>query len=126
MSHEELSYEEALDRVLDKDPRYSREAYLFVQRALSFYRLRHAQGEETGHVKGPELLIGVRGLALEEFGPMARSVLASWGIRRGEDVGETVYNMIRVGLMSKTEDDRKEDFAGVMDFEDSLDSESCW
>ena len=121
-----LNLDAVLDAVTEKDPRYSRNAYLFVQRALNYYRERHGGHGEAGHLRGEELLCGVRQLAITEFGPMARMVLNSWGLRRGEDVGEIVYNLIEVGLMTKTREDRKEAFHGVMAFDDSLDTEATW
>ncbi len=119
-------YETALDRVLESDPRYDRAAYLFVQAALDFFQRRHREGRRGLHVSGAEVLEGIRELAIAEYGPMARSVLNSWGILRGEDVGEVVYNLIGVGLMAKTDEDRKEDFAGVMAFDESLDRDTSW
>ena len=115
-----------LDGVIERDPRYAREAYLFVQRALHYYRERYGGGGEGGHIAGAELLRGVRELGVEEFGPMARVVLNHWGVRAGEDVGEIVYNLIDVGLMKKTAEDKKEDFSGIMRFDESLDSEAHW
>jgi uncharacterized repeat protein (TIGR04138 family) len=115
-----------LDSVLEKDSRYARDAYYFVQRALHHYRERHRAGKEGGHIRGEELLEGVRELGVEEFGPMARLVFHNWGLKRGEDVGEMVYNMIDAGLMSKTSEDTREDFAVGMEFGAGLDDESCW
>jgi len=126
MSDDAMDYDLVMDGVLERDTRYARPAYLFVQRALHFYREKHSQGSGAGHIKGQEVLSGVRELALEEFGPMARTVLNDWGLVAGEDVGEIVYNLIDAGLMSKTEQDRKEDFAGVMKFDESLDGEAAW
>lgn len=123
---DDLDYDAVMDGVLERDRRYARPAYLFVQRALHYYREKHGSGAGSPHLKGQELLFGVRELALEEFGPMARTVLNDWGVAAGEDVGEIVYNLIEAGLMSKTEEDRKEDFAGVMKFDESLDGEAAW
>jgi uncharacterized repeat protein (TIGR04138 family) len=123
----ETDLEDLLDRILASDPRYRREAYLFTQRALQYYRDQHGdEDRESPHISGGELLVGVRQLAILEFGPMARLVLASWGVRRGEDVGEIVYNLIGTGLMSKTAEDSKEDFAGIMNFDESMDRDSSW
>jgi len=121
-----FNYEAALDAVVESDGRYDRNAYFFVQKALHFYREKHGGEGESGHIKGQNLLIGVRELALDEFGPMARSVLNSWGLGAGEDVGEIVYNLIEAGLMSKTEEDSRADFAGVMKFDEGLDAEAAW
>lgn len=121
-----FNYETALDSVIETDGRYDRHAYFFVQKALHFYREKYGGEGEAGHIKGQHVLAGVRELALDEFGPMARSVLNSWGLIKGEDVGEIVYNLIEAGLMSKTEEDSREDFAGVMKFDESLDTEANW
>jgi uncharacterized repeat protein (TIGR04138 family) len=126
MSEEPIDYETILDGVIEQDPRYAREAYLFVQQALYFYREKYGGSGEGGHIRGAQLLQGVRELGLSQFGPMARTVLNHWGLREGEDVGEIVYNMIDAGLMRKTEDDRKNDFSGIMKFDESLDSEAGW
>jgi uncharacterized repeat protein (TIGR04138 family) len=126
MSEHEEDYEQALDRVLRKDQRYSREAYMFIQAALNYFQRRHRQGRIREHVSGPELLKGIREYAILEYGPLARSVLNHWGIERGEDVGEMVYNLIGVGLMAKTPEDRREDFDGVMAFDETMDQETSW
>jgi uncharacterized repeat protein (TIGR04138 family) len=126
MSEKPIDYEAILDGILERDPRYAREAYLFVQQALYFYREKYGGSREGGHLRGSEVLQGVRELGLSQFGPMARTVLNHWGVKAGEDVGEIVYNMIEVGLMRKTEDDEKGDFAGIMKFDESLDREAGW
>ncbi len=121
-----FNYETALDSVIETDGRYDRHAYFFVQRALHFYREKYGGEGEAGHIKGQHVLAGVRELALGEFGPLARSVLNAWGLIEGEDVGEIVYNLIEAGLMSKTEEDSRADFAGVMKFDEGLDTEAAW
>ncbi len=126
MSEPAFEFESLLDVVLAEDPRYPREAYLFVERGLQYHRERHGRGGSGQHVTGPQVLVGVRELAIDEFGPMARTVFQAWNLKDGADVGEIVYNLIRVGLMSKTDDDRKEDFLGVMAFDESLDMDSTW
>ena len=72
------------------------------------------------HVTGQELLEGVREYALEQFGPMAHTVLTSWGLERCEDFGEIVFNLIEYGVFSKNEDDTKEDFTAIYDFEEAF------
>ena len=51
---------------------------------------------------------------------MARLVLADWGIRSTGDFGEIVWNFIKIGTMSKSPNDRREDFDDVFDFETAL------
>jgi uncharacterized repeat protein (TIGR04138 family) len=102
-----------------KDPRYAAEAYHFVFEALDYTLKRRGGGRK--HVTGPEIMEGMRLLALETFGYLARSVLESWGIRRTDDVGEVVFRLIQVDLLQKTADDKKEDFVGLYDFAEAFD-----
>jgi len=73
------------------------------------------------HVTGRELLEGARRYALERYGPMARTVLEHWGIRRCEDVGEVVFNLVDNGLLNRTEKDSRDDFKGGFDFKEAFD-----
>lgn len=107
------SPDEMLAEILRRDKRYTREAYAFVSEALSFTVERTGR---RGHVSGEELCHGLKDLALKQFGPLARTVLDAWGIRRTEDVGEVVFNMVDVGLLRKTAEDTRADFADVFDF----------
>jgi len=108
----------ALDELLERDPRYPAEAYAFVMEALSHTVNRVG---ERRHVTGRELLGGVRELALDSWGLMARHVLRSWGITRTDDFGEIVFNLVGAGLLSKTEEDRKQDFHAVYGFVEAFD-----
>ena len=51
---------------------------------------------------------------------MAKTVLNNWGIRSTGDIGEIVFNLIRIGQMRKTATDRREDFDDVFDFDTAL------
>ena len=114
-----LSFNEALTQILREDKRYDEQAYHFLREALDFTikLLAKPAGGPGRHVSGAELLDGVRQYALQEFGPMAKTVLNRWGLRRCEDVGEIVFNLVGKGVLGKTEQDRKEDFAGGYDFD---------
>jgi uncharacterized repeat protein (TIGR04138 family) len=72
------------------------------------------------HVTGQQLLDGIREFALTQYGPMARTVLNEWGIRRCEDFGDIVFNMVEQGLLSKTDQDSREDFKGGYDFDSAF------
>ena len=52
---------------------------------------------------------------------MARTVLRAWGVTRTEDFGEIVFNLVESGQLGKTDDDRREHFAGVFDFAEAFD-----
>ena len=51
---------------------------------------------------------------------MAKVVLNNWGVLSTSDFGEIVYNMIRIGLMRKSESDQREDFDNVFDFDEAF------
>jgi len=54
------------------------------------------------------------------FGPLAPTVFRSWRVRRTEDFGEIVFNLVERGLLGKTEKDAREDFAGGFDFDQAF------
>jgi uncharacterized repeat protein (TIGR04138 family) len=113
------SFDEALDLILKEDHRYAAEAYLFVRAGLDFTIKLYSKPDSgpARHVSGRELLEGLRQFALQEFGPMAFTVLKTWGVGRTDDFGEIVFNLVGKGVLGKTPDDRKEDFAGGYEFE---------
>jgi len=100
--------------ILQKDSRYKAQAYAFVLAALEVARI---QTGKSKHVTGVELLQGIKILAQKDFGIMAKTVLESWGIKTTDDIGEIVFNLIDIKLLSKTDEDKKEDFHNVFDFE---------
>ena len=119
---QEVSFEESLVKIQAKDPRYHREAYLFVRDGLDYTQkmiVKDAR-RRVRHVTGQELIAGIREFALQQFGPMAKTVLEDWGIHRCEDFGEIVFNMIEVGWLAKTSKDSRADFANGYDFDDAF------
>ena len=115
----QTDFHEALRKILEHDARYTPEAYLFLREALEFTitLLKKPEKGPARHVSGMELLDGIRQYALQEYGPLALRVLNQWGVRRSEDFGEVVFNLVEAGALGKTEEDRREDFAGGYDFE---------
>jgi uncharacterized repeat protein (TIGR04138 family) len=117
---QKIGFAEALDLIVARDPRYQRDAYVFLRDALDFTtkQQKKIKGATVRHVAGPELLEGVRAYALKEFGPMVITVFSSWGINRCEDIGHMVFNLIGAGIFGKTEEDSIEDFKNVYDFQE--------
>jgi len=118
----EATFEEGLALILTKDARYHRDVYLFLREALDFTQksIVKANRGELRHITGQELLAGIREFALAQFGPMAITVLDEWGVKRCEDFGDIVFNMVDIGLLAKTEKDSRDDFHGGYDFEDAF------
>lgn len=119
---QKLNFGESVDEIVIADGRYERDAYYFVREGLDF-TIKMLKKESRGagrHVSGQELLDGLRRFGLEEFGPMAKTVLTYWGVSQCEDFGEIVFHMVDKGILGKTEQDTPEDFKGGYDFEEAF------
>ncbi len=113
-----------IEALAERDGRYSRAAYLFVYDALqhTVEKLGKASmPREQRHVSGRDLIYGISEYALDQFGPLTLTVFDHWGIRETRDFGEIVFNLVNDNLMSKTDDDRIEDFTDVFEFDVELD-----
>jgi uncharacterized repeat protein (TIGR04138 family) len=119
---QEINFDEAVEQILARDSRYTREAYLFVREALDY--TQRLVGKETRgqirHVSGQELLDGIRQFALNQFGPMTVTVFEEWGVRNCRDFGEIVFNMVESSLLAKTEKDTRDDFQNGYDFTETF------
>ena len=113
----------SMEDVIRADGRYPLEAYAFLQEGLA-RAVREAYGEEPSeaqrHVTGRQLCLGLRDVARERWGMLARSVLAKWNIRATIDFGHMVYLLIEHQLMRKTDEDSLEDFRDVYDFDEAF------
>jgi uncharacterized repeat protein (TIGR04138 family) len=119
---QEINFDQAVELITAKDPRFARDAYVFVREALDFTQKLAGKEARGGvrHVSGQELLDGIRQFALQQFGPMAVTVLEEWGVKSCRDFGEIVFNMVEIGLLAKTERDSREDFQNGYDFTDAF------
>lgn len=122
---QDLDFAEIVDLIRKEDARFDKRAYFFVRQGLdqTVKNLKKTDSErvqKSPHVSGRELLEGLRAFALDQFGPLAKTVLESWGVRQCSDFGEIVFNLIEYKVFSKTETDRREDFADVYDFEEAF------
>ena len=77
--------EETLATLQERYPRFHRRAYVFLLDALHTVMARLS---EKRHISGEELVDSVRDLALQRFGPMAKTVLEHWGIHSTDDLGK--------------------------------------
>jgi uncharacterized repeat protein (TIGR04138 family) len=119
---QEVSFEEVLEKIVEKDRRYHRDAYIFVREALDHTQklvLKENKGQPR-HVSGQELLDGIRQYGLNQYGPMTITVLEEWGVKACADFGEIVFNMVESGLLAKTEKDTREDFETGYDFHEAF------
>ena len=105
-------FSEVVALICKEDPRFDRKAYEFVRLGLD-HTVKEIQKRDatrvgrSRHVSGPELLHGLRVYALDQFGPLTKTVLNAWGIHRCADFGEIVFNLIEYNMFSKTDQDRQ-------------------
>lgn len=127
-----LDPDHPIAELLRHDRRYHFDAYVFVFEALRYAQEKLGLGAETDvdpddpeqeterHVTGPQLCEAMRRYAHEQYGYLAKMVLNHWGITTTGDFGEIVFNLIEIGQMRKTADDRREDFDDVFDFDEAF------
>jgi uncharacterized repeat protein (TIGR04138 family) len=115
--------EPVMERLRKRYPCYHDTAYLFILRALHYTIERLG---EKRHISGRELAEGCRDLALDRYGPMARSVLEYWGIRSTRDFGEIVFALVELGILVKQDDDSLGDFDGIFCFAEAFEQNYPW
>lgn len=107
---------------------FSPQVFEFIREGLEHtVRMIHGPGATTGdpddesrHVSGADLCLGLKDLAIERYGPLARTVLEHWNVYATEDFGRLVFALIDAGILRKTEEDNYDDFVGVYDFEEAF------
>ena len=119
---QQVHFEQAVDAILEREKRFDAGAYFFLKEALDF-TVKQVMDENAGqprHVSGPELLEGFRDHALQQFGPMAATLMREWGLTSSADVGEMVFRLIDEGVFGRQDSDTKEDFHDVFDFDEAF------
>jgi uncharacterized repeat protein (TIGR04138 family) len=125
-----MTEDDVLGGILAADPRYERAAYEFVQHGLrhTLIRLDRKPPEEgtpeRSHVTAAQLLEGIREFAVQQYGPLVRTVLAEWGVTKTGDFGNIVFNLVEADAMGKTDEDQLSDFEAVYDFEAAFPAEA--
>ena len=107
-----------IDQICDSDPRYKSDAYEFLMEALAYTQKRF---KRVKHVSGEELLEGIKQLLMHRFGPMTLLVLNHWGIKRTEDFGSIVFNLVTNRILSKDSEDNIDSFQNGYDFNEVFD-----
>jgi uncharacterized repeat protein (TIGR04138 family) len=103
-----------IEEICLRDNRYKPDAYEFLMQALHFTQTKL---KKQVHITGGELLEGIRELVIEQYGPMAKTVLKYWGVTKTQDFGNIVFNMVDKKLLSKTDEDSIDDFKDIYDFQ---------
>ena len=95
---------------------YSPQAYFFVLECLNYTLEKLRKAGHAGHITGHQLLDGILELGIKSFGFLGCAVFESWGLRKTDDFGDIVFDLVSVQLLSKQDTDTKADFEGGFDF----------
>jgi len=104
-----------ISTIYAQDSRYYPEAYEFVMEALSFSQLKF---KKSRHIRGEELLAGIKALLLKKFGPLTMMVLKHWGIKTTDDFGNIVFNLVENKVLAKDTHDHYDSFKNAYDFDE--------
>jgi uncharacterized repeat protein (TIGR04138 family) len=102
---------------VQEDSRYAYEAYEFLCDAVTYTQDRLGRKPRASdpdgtnyHIGAAELLRGTCEFALHEFGMMAPLVFEYWGVQTTDDIGNIVFNLIRIERLSRSDNDEPDDF----------------
>lgn len=106
---------------MQRDSSYAPDAYAFMRQAMDYSVEQFHKGGEQPHLSAEELYMGFCAYALQEYGPMASTVLEHWGVTSSADVGSIVYNLIDAGVFGRQDGDSQEQFNELTPLEALLD-----
>ena len=107
---EEIDFSsDTFDDIVAKDSRYDARAYALL---MDVVRRREEEGFD--------LLDEFRETALDQYGPLAYTVLTEWGVSCTEDIGEMMLNLAEARRVKRNEGDTPESFVGGYDFKEAF------
>ena len=107
---EEIDFSsDTFDDIVAKDSRYDARAYALLMDVVR----RRKEGDF-------DLLDEFRETALDQYGPLAYTVLTEWGVTCTEDVGEMMFNLAEAHRVEREEGDTSESFVGRYDFKEAF------
>ena len=87
-----------IQTLTERHPQFKFEAYSFILAALHYTMTALPKPR---HITGKEFCDGIRRYAIDQFGPLAKTVLDYWGVKETLDFGRLVFALVEVGLMKK-------------------------
>ena len=117
-------FTDAVEAISSEHQGYDSGAYYFLKDALDFTvrRVMESNDGKHRHVASSELLIGFRDLAIQEFGPMASTMMTEWGVKSCSDIGAMVFQLIEEGVFGKQDSDTLEDFSEIFPLIETLEA----
>ena len=112
-----------IEAVIRDDGRYPPEAFAFLNEGIA-RAAKDVYGriddEGPHHVSGQQLCVALRDFAIDRWGALAMTVRRHWNVHETIDFGNMVYLMIEHDCMSKSDEDRLDDFRDVYRFADAF------
>ena len=122
-AHVKIDFHDALQSLLSEHREYSSEAYRFLYQATNpaSYAAHDMPDSNRGrHLSAAEFYAAICRLALQEYGPLARTVFDFWGLHTTQDIAKATYYLIAAGIFSKQSHETIEDFAPLPSLEEML------
>lgn len=115
MGVQEIDFEsDSFADIVANDSRYHPHAYAFLVDTVHFLC------KSDNHVSAEEIMHEFRERALEQYGPLAYTVLTEWGLSNTGDIGEMMLNLVEGHRIRKDEDDNPDDFLNGYDFAEAF------
>ena len=112
---EEIDFtSDTFDDIVAKDPRFNSRAYALLMDVV------HALTKDGAHTTGEDVLDEFRETALDQYGPLAYTVLTEWGVNCTEDIGEMMFNLADGRRITREDGDTPEAFVGGYDFKEAF------
>ena len=90
-----------------KSGKYAPDAYEFITSCV----IEQVNAlDKVRHLSAEELLRGLKKQLQDNFGFLACNVLENWNIKTASDIGEIVFDLIGLNILSASEDDKRSDF----------------
>ncbi len=116
------NFDDAISRILKDDPRYPRKAYEILSDIfpLALQRQRETDDSDANQVSGKTLANTFREYFINRYGAFASDVLDACNIHATDDIGEMVFNLVKVGVFGTNKGDSKADFHNLFDFDEAF------
>lgn len=112
---EEIDFtSDTFDDIVAKDQRYNARAYALLMDVV------HALTKDGAHTTGEDVLEEFRETALDQYGPLAYTVLTEWGVNCTEDIGEMMFNLVDAHRIGRDENDTADAFANGYSFKEAF------
>lgn len=112
---DEIDFEsDSFEDIVAKDRRYDGHAYALLMDVI------HYLGKEGGHMDAADIMDEFKERALDQYGPLAYTVLTEWGVKCCEDLGEMMFNLADFHRVQRDDGDTPESFIGGYDFKETF------